>query len=305
MTDLSTICKCIQNAKVLSFVKQNLLESYCSNYQKHAREMIVMLEKTFRLLQKSQANGVNSQKLAASVKGISHDIFKTGDSLSWFSAEYKEYKYKKAEKDLLRIREMILGRRILDFGSGYGYLSLDLKKEGYEVFSTDVLDYRISEAREIAFTQMNSSVALPSWQDSFDTIIVKSVLHHIAQEAILLLLEQFGRITKRVILCENVYNVPQPYISSREKEQQILKQFDALTRDEQFQCLILTDFFTNAVAMGNLEMNYPCTFKTIAEWEDLFVRYGFSHKQTLFIGFEPGKMTRNCQVWIIFDKELL
>ena len=68
---------------------------------------------------------------------------------------------------------------MLDYGCGSGYLAAGLLAGGYEVFTTDVLDYRYEEARRLPFAQMASPTDIPYPDNSVDVALVQAVLHHI------------------------------------------------------------------------------------------------------------------------------
>jgi hypothetical protein len=70
----------------------------------------------------------------------------------------------------------------------------------------------------------------------------------------------------------------------------------------QQQVLALIDFFANAIAQGLPEMNMPFEFKTITEWEQVLLQYGFKVNKSLVVGFEPGRMHKSCHVWLVCER---
>ena len=97
------------------------------------------------------------------------------------------------------------GSRVLDIGTGNGALAKLLLDRGYDVTSVDVVDKSV-------FAEVRPAImdgrALPFADDSFDVVLLISVLHH-AQEQESLLVEA-GRAGKKVIVLEDVYtNAPQ------------------------------------------------------------------------------------------------
>ena len=299
MGNLETICKCIKNNTVLNFVKRNLTESYSSNYPFYQKGVQNMLDESFFLLYESQKLKLSVSSLRIATKKIKKLVFKADDDSFWFRSIYKKYKYRKANTDWSRIRKYISGKTILDFGNGQGHLGLQLNNNGYHVLACDILDYRIQEARSIDFVKMISPTLLKYKPKSIDTTLIKSVLHHIDEKNIPTILRKLRMITKRIILGENIYDVPMKYI--RGKKQSILSTFVSLATKDQLQTLILTDFFANHISSGRSDINYGLNFKTIDEWNAIFKKAGFSINCVNFIGFDPGKMTRNCHAWMVFD----
>jgi ubiquinone/menaquinone biosynthesis C-methylase UbiE len=85
------------------------------------------------------------------------------------------------------------GSSILDIGSGYGLFSLEMRKRGYKVISSDLLIGiaidKIKKAREIfrkggqpfIFTQSDATM-LPFKDGSFDGVLIADVIEHILDE---------------------------------------------------------------------------------------------------------------------------
>lgn len=93
------------------------------------------------------------------------------------------------------------GERILDIGTGYGFVADGLRSDyGFDVHGCDILDtYRGRGPRPTLF----DGNVLPYTDDSYDVALLLTVLHHVEdQEA---LLSEARRVARRVMLIEDVY----------------------------------------------------------------------------------------------------
>jgi len=84
-------------------------------------------------------------------------------------------------------------------------------------------------------------------------------------------------------------------------EQPILKTFldqDAATQRDS---IILIDFLANALAVGVPEMAFPCGFRSIDNWQDIFTRNGFSVEEVKIAGFVPGNFNQSSHVHFVLS----
>jgi 2-polyprenyl-3-methyl-5-hydroxy-6-metoxy-1,4-benzoquinol methylase len=305
---LTRICEILKNKQALSFVKKTLKESYKEFYFDYVNQIDDMVEDSFYLLLLSQSDGLDLDKLIRMSDLIKRQIFHNHDSSFWFNDIYKQYKlYIRPQKDLSLIKRHIKGKKVLDFGSGGGYLALAMHKAGFNVYTADVLDYRIPDAVALPFVKMKNPLDVPFNNDSFDTVIVKTVLHHVDAKNLSMLVRKLVRVGKRIIVEEDTYDVPS-YVSGLEKglkEQPFLKEFLEMPKKTQLESLSLLDYFANAIVLGSFgvpEINFPFQFKTVEEWKQMFESAGAKLTNASLFGFSNGKMHKNCQAWMTFDR---
>jgi 2-polyprenyl-3-methyl-5-hydroxy-6-metoxy-1,4-benzoquinol methylase len=292
----------LQNQVVVDFVREVVKENYREFFTGH-HEVEQMVDAAFDLLVSSQS--VRPKKLQQTVATINQTIFRKDDPKFWFNTMYHEYKTRaRPHWDFSRLHPFLHGTTILDYGSGGGYLALELERHGYQVLTTDVLDYRVPEARHLLFRQMTSPVAIPYPDTSADTTIVKAVLHHIAPANLSPVLKELARVSKRIIIEEDTYDVPQMLNGLEElaHTQPQFSRFRSLSARNQFESLMLIDYFANAVAQGLVEMNFPFQFKTIPQWTAIFAAHDLNVTQIELLGFQLANVNRSCHVWFICDR---
>lgn len=126
----------------------------------------------------------------------------------------------------------------MDFGCGGGYLALQLERNGYKVFGTDVIDYRFDGTRHIPFIKMTSPTEIPAEENSVDTVVAQTVLHHIDGENIPTILKSLRKIASRLLLKEDTFDLPLALEVQKNKPgQPMLTSFSGLSPKSQFQSL--------------------------------------------------------------------
>ncbi|MBN2149146.1 MAG: methyltransferase domain-containing protein [Anaerolineales bacterium] len=302
---LPLVCQAVQNDVVVDLVRRSLQAGYCELYGEHAAEAAEMVKTALEMLRRSQSRGVDPAAWQEAAAQVSDQVLHKADNSFWFNHIYHTYKTQtKPEQDYNLLRNLLSGKRILDYGCGSGYLAVRLAQAGYSVFTTDVLDYRYEEARNLPFAKMGSPQALPYPAGSMDSALVQAVLHHIDPADLGAVIGQLGQIAWRVVVKEDTYNLPSdlPGLEERLAEQPLLRTFHALPLEEQFQALALIDTFSNAIALGIPQMNLPFQFKSIPEWEAAFAANGLRMIEVRLAGFEPGRVHKSCHVWMVFDR---
>ena len=137
------------------------------------------------------------------------DTFRKSDPSFWFNRIYHQYKTQiKPEADFQRLQRLLPGNRVLDYGCGSGYLAARLAKGGYEMFTTDVLDYRYQEARHLPFVRMASATDISYPDDSVDVAVVLAVLHHIDSSDLSRVLRGSERVARYALIKEDTYGLP-------------------------------------------------------------------------------------------------
>ena len=146
------------------------------------------------------------------------------------------------------LKEMIpVGATVLDIGTGNGSLAYALSQNGLQVTSVDIVDKsRFKETVPMIF----DGAALPFENNSFDTVLIITVLHHTKNQ--MELVKEAKRVGREVIIMEDVYtNSIQKYLTFL---------FDSLI---------------------NLEFwGHPHTNRSKTEWEELFEQIGLRKTAT-------------------------
>lgn len=295
---INKVIEALHDEKVVSFVKSSFKENYQHFFIGYEKIVDRMLDKSFNLLQKLNKDNINEI-----VDTLNFEVFGKDDPQFWFNQMYHRYKMEiRPRKDLDKIGKYIKGKTVLDFGCGAGFLSIELSKRGFEIVTSDVLQYRIPDAQHFPFKQITNSNTIPFPTRSIDTTVVKTVLHHINTDQILNTLKELRRITKKnLIIEEDTYNLDRSsqIVKKALKTQGRLNKFLIMSPKRQFSCLLLKDYFTNAVVFGHSEMSFTFTFKTLSQWKSLLAKAKFKVERIIIEGFEKDKLTTNCQAWLI------
>jgi 2-polyprenyl-3-methyl-5-hydroxy-6-metoxy-1,4-benzoquinol methylase len=300
-----TVAEALRNPTVVEFVKSSVKAGYLEFFGEYSDEVCSMVDHAFDRLSESQSDGINPGELVKVTSALLNDTFRKSDPSFWFNRIYHQYKTQiKPEADFQRLQKLLPGKKLLDYGCGSGYLSARLVKGGYEVFTTDVLDYRYAEARHLPFVQMTSPTDISYPDESVDVAVVLAVLHHINPDDLPRVIQRLRKIARYALIKEDTYGLPEKTEGLAEslKTQPLLRAFVAMTLDVQRQVLALIDFFANAIAQGLPEMNMPFEFKTVTEWQQVLLQNGFRLNQSLVAGFEPGLMHKSCHVWLVCER---
>jgi SAM-dependent methyltransferase len=302
---LELVCRALRSPAAVGFVRETVRTGYHEIYTAHVPEADRLVEQAFNALVQSQEAGVNAAALSHVTGQLITETFRKGEGRFWFNSLYHQYKtVTKPETDLTQLRELLVGKRVLDYGCGSGYLAEKLARNGYEVFTTDVLDYRYEEARHLPFVQMTSPTDLAYPDDSIDTALVQAVLHHIDPPDLPGALGRLARISRLLLVKEDAYDLPAglPGLEEVLVRQPLLRDFVQLSPGTQFAALILIDYYANAVAQGIPEMNMPFAFKTRADWQRVLMTSGWNVIRTVLAGFEPGRMHKSCHIWLLCER---
>lgn len=283
----------------LDFTMSLLEDSYKSHFPDHASDVSALLEDAWKFL---LAAG-SGDELYQTAEEVHRQFFTSEGIGSWFSEGYAEYKsQRKPIQDFNNLADAISGSTVLDFGCGRGHLAALIAGAGFDCYTTDVMDYRCTDARVLPFRQMASPADVPYADDMFDSAIVKTVLHHVDETDLTPLLINLRRVARRLVIEEDTYAVP-AMAHGAAVGQIELTEFNKLGDGDQFRTLVLIDLFGNAVAQGLVDMNFGCQFKRISEWNSLFNSLGLRVVDTEIVGFRPGNIHKTCQVRFVVDRE--
>lgn len=99
--------------------------------------------------------------------------------------------------------------KILDLGSGPGSVTQVLRERGFQVTPLDVVDISLNPEFK---PQLFNGKTIPYPNQSFDIILILTVLHHVQNPD--LLLKEAQRVGKRIIIIEDIYsNKIQQYLT--------------------------------------------------------------------------------------------
>jgi SAM-dependent methyltransferase len=304
MNVLGSVCRTLQNLDVVSFVRDTLVAGYEPYFPAETEKVHTLVDQALGWLVASQRMGTNENGLIKATTDVIRDIYCKDDGSFWFNQTYRHYKTEiKPQTDIEQISPLIRGQRVLDFGCGSGYFSVGLDSAGFQVYTTDVLDYRYIEAKQLPFVKMQSPTEIGYPDNSIDTTIIQAVLHHISSADLGLILEKLAKVTKRLLIKEDSYGLSDdlPGLVEIKAEQPLLARFLIMPHPIQFQVLVLIDYYANAVAQGIPEMHMPFKFRTPSQWWQVLTEYGFNIEHTLVAGFESGRMHQSCHIWLVCE----
>jgi len=289
------------NPPVVAFAQRVITQSYveCAPGQEDA--MRDLLGRAFAALSGASHDAAAFQ---AALVRVSTEVFRKPEPEFWFNRLYRRYKQEFKPADRFRqLRDLLVGETVLDLGCGNGLTSAIVRQHGYQPYLTDVLDYRDPQARNLPFAPMTSPHRLPYPGQHFDTGLVFAVLHHVAAADLLPLLGELRRACGRVIVEEDTYQLPpaDSEAAAALRRDTMLREFAALSLDDQLRYLMFIDYFANAITQGLPQMEMPFNFKPVSEWQALFAAQGWVVRQTLVKGFQPHYFNRSCHVWFVLD----
>lgn len=302
-----TVCRALQNPTVVDFVRTSIKTGYFEILSAPSEQISNLVDSAFEKMVGGQAGSQNPEKLIEVTRALLEDTFHKEDDSFWFNQAYHQYKtVSKPEADFQLLKGLIKGQRLLDYGCGSGYLAARLSKGGYQVYTTDVLDYRYPEAKGLPFVQMASPIQTPYQDDSMDSALVQAVLHHIDPGFLDSVIQGIAQMARQVLIKEDCYGLYNDLQGLEEKasQQPLLQAFIRLPLETQYLALVLIDFFANAIAQGIPKMNMPFAFHTVREWEAILLRNGLKVSQIILSGFEAGRMHKSCHVWFICERSL-
>jgi len=306
MNTIDTVCRTLQNLEVVNFVRATLIAGYHPYFPGEEEKVDNLVDQALEWLVASQRTGGDEDGLIRATAEVIRDIYHKEDPDFWFNQVYHQYKTKiKPQTDVEQLRPLICGQRVLDYGCGSGYLSARLGQAGFQVFTTDVLDYRYPEAKHLPFVQMLSPTEIDYPADSIDTTIIQAVLHHIDTPDLGVILPRLTKITQRLLIKEDSYGLSTnlPDRDQKAAQQPLLARFLDYPLPIQFQILVLIDFYANAVAQGIPEMHMPFNFRTPDEWHQILAANNFRVERTITAGFEPGRMHQSCHIWLVCERK--
>ncbi len=237
-----------------------------------------------------------------------------------FLEAYYHYKHaRKLQSRYQKIKAYLYGRRYADVGCGGGDFVAFLKQqhpEFQELHGIDVMDWRTEAVKEeIGFQLLDFSQPDAHSAIKYDTMTCLAVLHHVgntdAEQGVFLQnLKKSLNPGGRLVIEEDVI-LPSEQISQHDHYQQqisrllpqqpVLADFLAQSPATQRDSIILVDFLANALAVGVPEMAFPCGFRSINSWRDLFEKNGFKLLEVKIAGFVPGNFNQSSHVYFVLE----
>ena len=296
----------LQDPAAVFFAQTSLATSYARHCAGHAAVVRGMVAEVFCTLTSAARQ---PETLLAEAQRLSLTLFQSDDPTYWFMETYNRYKMGvRQEHDYQNLQRMLAGQRILDFGCGSGLTAVRLGQGGYDVVTADILDYRSPTARHLPFVPLRSPKELPFADGAFDAAVALSVIHHIDSDKIPVILAELARVARQVLLVEDVYGVDQATLALADcaidgpfdgtGADDILRQYMALNRRQQYLALVLLDFVPNMVVLGITDMNMPYQFKTLGEWGRLLNASGLHLPHVHLCGFETYRMHPSYRAWL-------
>lgn len=295
--------------RAVDFLRRILKRNYARYFTDHKEEAEQLVDDIFDILQ--EAVNVEDNALVVfndSTDKIINHLFHNHDSDHWYTQGYKYYKSVVKPKTFLNILEpYLVGPRILDFGTGKGHLAKLLISKDYEVGLTDVIDQLPNDCDNLDFRLMQDALNIPFENDQFDTVIVKTVLHHIEKENMNSIFSELKRVAKRLVIVEDL-PFADDYIAKeindgRIKDELIKEFLYELSQEQRLIICKIMDYFGNVLAQGLYYLNFPFNFHTKKGWGKLGKEAGLSIIDTASIAFQEVGLHTFFQTILVFESD--
>ena len=299
LLEFQDIC---QKRIVTNFAKQILKESYSECIPVHKALIGEFVDEVFLLLDTSYDN---SDVFSRNLEELRVRLFHNQKESFWFNHHYGRYKQLfKPQYRVQGLENLSIGPKILDFGCGKGATSLALSEKGHQVFLVDEIDYRDQSVKHLPFFKITEDNVLPFPDSFFDEVIVFGVLHHVEAYRLEALLSEIARVSRRIIVEEDVYSSTTTLDSVTQKtsyDEQLLS-YENLTPENQKNYLEFLDYYANIIVQGIENMNMPLAFRTIQEWQIVFEKQGLFVVDLIPKGFQKHYFHRSNHFWFELAK---
>ncbi|OGJ37653.1 MAG: hypothetical protein A3A82_01945 [Candidatus Pacebacteria bacterium RIFCSPLOWO2_01_FULL_47_12] len=297
---LEKICKALRDSHATDFVKKVFICHYKNFFDKNYTERI--LNDTFSQFISSQESEISITKLRNVLIDLSKSVYSTKKNKRFFKS-YQAYKSTiKPNYYYSIVSEDIIGNKILDFGSGNGYLSKIFQVNKYSIINTDILDYSKVNSKLIPFIKLADVSDIRKKIPKVDTIVVITVLHHINRSQLDPILKELSQLTKRIIVIEDIIN-PEFFRNQSVKQSALVNELLLLSTESRNHAINLTDFYGNVVAQKLTSMKLPFEFKTLNNWCEIFEKNGFIVRNLKELGFPKTSFHGFYQAKIVCDSK--
>lgn len=180
---------------------------------------------------------------------------------------------------------------VLDLGCGNGLVAKGLYNPRMNsVELADVMDYTDPSVKNWKFVEIPKYGRLPYEDNSFDSILVVTVLHHASNPKELL--QEISRICRgRIYIMESLVGINNDMRTvepeqgtDREKLFELEKRFANMDEEKQMMYASFCDWFYNDVVQGDVDV--PLNFATDKQWTELFVEMGMKLVARHMIGLD-------------------
>ncbi len=330
-TEASAFFSAFENLPARQRVKQMLAQNYASAVlQHHPRgRQLLAVDVEARCTALAETVILEIQNL----NGEADRLFPLFSRLSrkherphamWFAAfteAYQEYRQNhKMQGRYHRLHPWLQGTTCCDIGSGGGEWALFLQRhhaDFRQVDGLDVMDWRTPEARTHTGLQILDLRQPGSMSKrEYDTLCCLAVLHHVASNtstvATFLRNCHPALHSKGVLIIEEDVILPAGELAElpavgrqamqKAEEQPFFGEFLKMDATTQRAAIVLIDFLANCLAVGVPDMPFPCGFRTLKGWLQLFERCGFETLKIRVEGFVQGNFNQSSHVLFLLRK---
>lgn len=292
--NLIKVCAALRDPLAVNFVIEEIKHHYKNIFK--SKKIYNHTEDIFYILRKSQIDRINITKLQKKIKEISSsDSFKTTNPI--FFNEYFDYKRNKKPKYYFNlVKKDVLGSKILDFGCGKGFNAQYFSNQGYNVIGADVVGY--IEAGDVKFIKIRKISDISKIPET-DTTLLFTVLHHIDKQNISKILLTLNKISNRLIIIEDTYDLE--YFSDRILTDENSKKLLKLSEKSREHAIQLTDFYGNVISQNLTKINLSFQFKKVSEWKTILQEAGFKNIKVTPLGFPKVSFHGFFQIKIVCD----
>ncbi len=197
--------------------------------------------------------------------------------------------------------------RILDVGCGTGILAKRIisQNQSATVIGIDLHPYR--EWREFASPRIQfktvhgDAFADFLWTEKFDACCITWTLHHMSfaeQESYLRLIHENIPLGCSLVVLEDGYSAESLPLHGAG----LCKIFFALPAEDRQKIMSFYDWIANRVLARRSLVPIPCTYRTLEEWKELFIRLGYEVSKETFIGFPQKRDICTPQIAFVATK---
>lgn len=267
----------LNDKKICNFIENLLINGY-TNYNistEIPKRIINILEE-------------NKYEKPNTIKEKIYEIPELKNKKSIFWKERKKYELNRVRyyKILKFIKKWLKGEKILDVGCGRGDMGfVILKKCGIKKYiGSDIyLPPKIMKCAGMQFLKQKTENEIPIKTSSINTITLIDMLHHVSKDNQEKLVKNIKSKLKEngvIIVFEYTFSEIKNPLLKNDATYEFMK----LTKKQKIRCMALMDWISNILIL-NRKMPLPYSYKTMEEWEKLFVKVGFKVIISQFIGF--------------------
>lgn len=302
--------KGFRDPQVTSFVKSILDRNYHRFFKSNQEQASQLITETFGILEEAAEKDSGLLNIfEKAVEKVVFDVFHADEKDFWFHDRYNYYKSVVKPESMLQLLEPRLeGKRILDFGTGRGFFAKLVSLRGYEVCTTDVIDQLSEDVADLEFRLMPDEVTIPYETGEFDTVIIKTVLHHIDKNNLELILQELNRVGSKLVIIEDVPFCNGIIHSISDKvdadNDPLMHEFlFDLDWEQKLDACKIIDYYGNALAQGLYYINFPFNFQTLAGWKLLAEKAGLEFTEHYPIGFFERGLHTYFQTVLVLNGE--